>query len=240
MKKLLLFSFLFLTSTVCAMEGDTESVLQEGDIGTTLFLSLGGGDGEPLEGVNPFPLHTAVSEGNMPRARRLIKAGWQIDELDNIRLTPLMQAVWMGWTGNADMVRFLLENGASVNKTNGYATALYCGVKPGGSRNVARHLNAVKSLLKAGATINQKHQMGRTALCEAVSELPYCFDRQLQLDTIRLLLEKGADPSIKDDSGEDSIEKAKEESLKSMILSKRGHYLEKQQPKSQLDLAVKE
>jgi ankyrin repeat protein len=57
-------------------------------------------------------LHRAAAEGNLERARRLIREGAAVDAFDPIGYTPLHHAVRNGWF---EMVRLLLDAGADIN-----------------------------------------------------------------------------------------------------------------------------
>jgi hypothetical protein len=61
------------------------------------------------------PLHSAVYLGSIDIADRLIKAGSRVNESDNDGNTPLHDAAARGY---AEMVRFLLEKGASPTVIN--------------------------------------------------------------------------------------------------------------------------
>lgn len=57
-------------------------------------------------------LHRAAAEGNLARARELIRGGAALDAFDAIGYAPLHHAVRNGWF---EMVRLLLDAGADIN-----------------------------------------------------------------------------------------------------------------------------
>ncbi len=96
--------------------------------------------------------------------------------------TPLMYAALYG---DADAVRFLLDNGADPNVRNEVgASALLWAVDD---------LEKTRWLLQRGADVNARSDDGRTALAIAASRFG-------SVAVVRLLLDSGADPSIKSPS----------------------------------------
>lgn len=96
--------------------------------------------------------------------------------------TPLMYAVLYG---DADAVRLLLDNGADPNARNeAGASALMWAVDD---------LEKTRLLLECGAEVNARSDDGRTALAIAASRVG-------SLAVVRLLLDSGADPSVRSPS----------------------------------------
>ncbi len=96
--------------------------------------------------------------------------------------TPLMYAVLYG---DAGAVRLLLDNGADPNVRNeaGASTLMWA----------VDNLEKTRALLQRGADVNARSEDGRTALSIAASRFG-------SLAVVRMLLDSGADPSVKSPS----------------------------------------
>jgi serine/threonine protein kinase len=100
---------------------------------------------------------------------------------------------------NNTMVDFLLEKKANVNSKQHGFTPLMEAVSKG-------NLNVTQQLLAAGATVNDQDENGKTALHHNIlnnSHISNQDDRfNTQLGIMTALLQKGANPNIKDSAGE--------------------------------------
>jgi ankyrin repeat protein len=143
------------------------------------------------------PLHClAFAPGGKKAANAdlLIKAGAEVDALDSEANTPLLR-LKNGQT--ADMARVLLAHGADPNRRNkqGFTPFLAAAAHNQGK--------LMELLLERGQDINQRTPDGKTALMITV-EGP---DSEVQ--QARDLLARGADPALKDQSGETAQDKAR-------------------------------
>jgi hypothetical protein len=168
------------------------------------------------------PLIAATQANDLATVKLLLEQGADIKGVDihskemeervltgpaSAGFTPLMFAAA---EGNAEVVRLLLAHGADVNAVcsakspsvkNGPLglasfTALILAAAYGGP-------DTIKVLLDHGANVNAQDQRGMTPLMLAIST-----DRA-DARVVRLLLEKGADPSIKTTSNETAIDWAR-------------------------------
>lgn len=103
------------------------------------------------------PLHCAVSNGHVEIAIYLLTHGANADAQDDLGMRPLH---WLALSGtvNADLIKLLLVNKASLNNTDkDGSTPLYLAALEG-------RTNMVESLLRLGADASKKNKLGRTAL----------------------------------------------------------------------------
>ncbi|XP_013391240.1 ankyrin-1-like [Lingula anatina] len=106
-------------------------------------------------------------------------------------------------TGNADMVKLLLDSGAEVNAENEDGrTPLYWAAEEG-------HEDIVKLLLEHGTDPNITNEWGRTPLYWAAEEG--------HEDIVKLLLEHGTDPNITNESGRTPLCWAAEEGHEDIV-----------------------
>jgi ankyrin repeat protein/mono/diheme cytochrome c family protein len=170
-----------------------------GDSVPTIRLLLGSGADPNLASANgQTPLMMVAARGNVEAMRLLIEKGAQVNHRDGAGETALMSACT---GGNADAVRFLIEKGADVkvrSKRNETALgfAATSGVK-----------SSVELLLAKGAEVNVRNFRGYSPLMFAASS------DTMPAGVIRLLLDKGADPSFTADYDEPA----------SALAAKRGH-----------------
>jgi len=163
------------------------------------------------------PLFHAVKHGEMEIASYLLENGAEVNLISVLGTTPLRLA---SAEGNIDMVKLLLAKGADTNLTGDHGNSpLHRAAEESKNVEVVRMLisrganvNArsrdgatplmrscyvpeiTKALIESGAEINAQDDEGRTALFFA----SYWRCRA----TARILVENGADPTIKNKQGE--------------------------------------
>ncbi|GAB4226536.1 MAG: hypothetical protein Tsb0021_02610 [Chlamydiales bacterium] len=119
---------------------------------------------------------------------KLLEIGANVDYVDNIgrEYTPLMLAAYRG---AEEYVRFLVENGASINRVdrNG-ESALYNAVQGG-------NIEIVKYLCDHGADMNITNSEGQNLLHTIV------VNGYSSLEIAKFLIEKGVDVNAKNESG---------------------------------------
>ena len=176
----------------------------------------------------------------------LLEKGLDINHKSRRQWTPLMLAVSHR---NSDIVKLLLDNGANINdkKSDGF-TALMIGMHPerfslekfnllikyGADVNIKTntestplmyaahfgrniHLDVFKILLNLGVNINSTDDEGNTALMIAA----YFIDSTSSIDTIKFLLENGANIFEVNNGRKDAIDLCKSKECK-QFLSKYG------------------
>lgn len=156
----------------------------------------------PKPGTTVSPLDAAMlaaaAKGDNARVRELLDKGVNVNMLGPNRNTPIMEAVF---AGHLDTVKLLLDHGAdlSARKDDG-ATPMT--LAPNREiidlfKNVNALVDAastgnnqlVKALIEKGTPLNGLDQFGHSALTES------CYNGKTE--TVKLLLESGADPKIK-------------------------------------------
>ncbi len=153
--------------------------------------------GANINGGTMMPaLHAAVTKGPKEIVELLIREGADINAKDKWGGTPLYWSVNDLYFSNRnedrdsiDIMNLLIANGADVNTGE---DTLILAARTG-------KVEAVKSLLKAGANTSAKDDEGRTAL-HRILDIRRSRD-VLSKDMVGLLLNTGADVNLKDNDG---------------------------------------
>ena len=176
----------------------------------------------------------AVERGNMAKVRSWLARGMDVNSgqsygFDEGR-TPLIVAAE---SGNAELVEFLLKQGAKVNlrESRSQETALFRAVRFSGNRGLSDHYRidfprTVTLLLKAGANPNVPDGNGLLPLYFAPStavlsmllkggadpnvrtERPPLLEHAVDVERLQLLLKAGANPNAVDASGSTALHHA--------------------------------
>jgi uncharacterized protein len=125
------------------------------------------------------PLITALTDGNLREAKRLIAAGADVNALWGS--TPLSLASYRGWE---EIVRLLLSRGATVNSRDLIEDTPLMHATRGGHTHIARLLT------DRGADVRAVNSNGETALYYAVAS-----SEKENATLVRLLLDRRADPN---------------------------------------------
>lgn len=141
-------------------------------------------------------LIAAAKANNVPLVRELIDRGGNVNAKDAIQDSAFLYA---GAEGFNEVLRLTLAAGADVASTNRYGgTALIPASEHG-------HVETVRILIDAGVPVNHVNNLGWTAMQEAIL-LNNGGPRQQEV--VRLLLEAGADPGIRDPEGRTALQNA--------------------------------
>ena len=137
-------------------------------------------------------LFDASKSGDLDGVTQALSDGAVVDSVDADGNTALH---WASWKGYHAVVKFLLESGAAIDKTDGRPsnTALMKAAYNG-------KFKAVKALLKAGANIELKNGHGTTSLMNAAAQGHY--------RVVDALLRNSADVHARDQGGVTAIHKA--------------------------------
>jgi len=190
-------------------------------------LIRAGADLNLLDDNGDTALHYSAQFGHPRVMKLLLDAGAKTDLQDKWKQTPLIMCAsscnWDGFRvlmdhkvglelatphggtalryaagyGQLAMVNELLAKGASANQAtqNSGETPLINACEWG-------HSQVALALLSSGAEVNARDKSGRTALHHAISPI-------LNIPLVELLLEKGADPKVADNSGTTPITRAR-------------------------------
>jgi ankyrin repeat protein len=140
-----------------------------------------------------------LSEDHVTIVKELLLRGADVNVQTDGQLTPLSLAIY--W-GRADIVKILLERGASINSSYYNGTPLHMAI-------IEQHFNIdiVAELLLRGAEVNARRASDQmTPLHDAA--------RLGRLDVIRELLARGADIHARDRDGKTTFERASTENQK--------------------------
>ena len=174
-----------------------------------------GAEVDAVEKSGGTPLFVSANNGHKQVVQLLLGAGAEVDAKEATGLTPLFVAAKYG---SEHVAQLLLEHGAETEVANkDGATPLYIAAQNG-------HGLVVKLLLDAGAKIDAKEKSGTTPLFIAASNghewivellqdagahardsygrtLLHVAMRAQQPNMLTFLIERGIDPSIKDNAG---------------------------------------
>ncbi|TDL37908.1 ankyrin repeat domain-containing protein [Arthrobacter nitrophenolicus] len=141
-------------------------------------------------------LIAAAKANNVPLVAALIGRGGNVNAKDAIQDSAFLYA---GAEGLNEVLRLTLAAGADASSINRYGgTALIPASEHG-------HVETVQILIAAGVPVNHVNNLGWTAMQEAIL-LNNGGPRQLEV--VRLLLDVGADPDIRDPKGRTALQNA--------------------------------
>ena len=141
-------------------------------------------------------LIAAAKANDVPLVQELLARGGSVNTKDAIQDSAFLYA---GAEGFNEVLRLTLAAGADVTSTNRYGgTALIPASEHG-------HVETVQILIAAGVPVNHVNNLGWTAMQEAIL-LNNGGPRQQEV--VRLLLEAGADPNIRDPEGRTALQNA--------------------------------
>jgi ankyrin repeat protein len=179
----------------------------EGDADAIRELTREGADLEARDRAGRTPLHVAVFASQNEAVRALAEAGADLDALEDRAYDVVTIAAV---ADDLDMLDLCLRLGASPgNVTSPYdGTALIAAAHLG-------HYDVVKRLIESGAPLDHVNNLNWTALIEAVVLGDGGPDH---VETVRALIEAGADQAITDREGLSPLEHAKARGFDEMVM----------------------
>jgi ankyrin repeat protein len=170
---------------------------EKGCLEVAEYLLENGAEVDSRDFVFQTPLFLAVEKNHLEMAKLLIKNGADINTYDFSLHRPLHFASQK----NYEITKLLLESGADPNNTNqhGYAPIHYAALN--GKNDI------VELLILHHADVNLRDEKDYTALMAVASQ--EILKGSDLISTTKLLLEKGADPSIINKDGKTAYDYAK-------------------------------
>jgi ankyrin repeat protein len=161
-----------------------------------------------------LPLFEAVKSNNIQLVQSLLQGGGQqpqqqqqqqtnynVNAEDAQGITPIIEASLLG---NIEMVELLMLHGATAQPQPGFRHT------PLRAACLTANIPLIKLLVDRGADVNAKSEGGRTPLMGACYLRPQ-FDnmpnrQELSFNTVRLMLQLGANPHITNSFGESALD----------------------------------
>ena len=149
-----------------------------------------GADFSIMDGGGQNALCIAAQNGQVSAVAAFFELGLANANSGDYWKTPILTIA--AGNGHKDLVQFLLDNGAEVNRLGGF----------GGSSTAIKdavcdnHIEIVKLLLDAGADVNLGDKIGglKTGNAEPVLIMACrTYDKKINIDMLKLLLDAGAD-----------------------------------------------
>lgn len=187
------------------MEEALFQAAERGDADTLCDLVQNGANINAQDPHGKTALMIATYHNDIETARVLIELGADVNIQDGIKNSPFLYA---GAEGYLEILRLTIDGGANPAITNRFGgTALIPASEHG-------YVEVVKELLtRTDIEVNHVNNLGWTALLEAII-LNQGDEKQQQ--TIRLLIEHGADVNIPDKNGVTPLQHAKKMGFKAI------------------------
>ncbi len=197
----------------CGRADDLHSALERRAVDRALELLESGADPHEPTHYGYTPLQVASQHGLTPVVRRLLKLGADPNARCSAGVTSLKLASAEPSPATHEIVRLLLDAGAMVDLADDRGfTPLHCAAGHGRVNDRAKDIAA--TLLAAGADPNAR------------SHDPYGYTPLHEVSTaamVRLLLDAGADPSIRSNAGQTPREKLIEDGCEEEARALRSH-----------------
>jgi len=183
----------------------------EGDVATITRLIAEGADVDARDGSGRTPAHVAAFASSDDALRALAKAGVDMNALEYQAYDVLTIAAV---ANNKDMVQLAIDLGNRADLT----TSRYEGTALIAAAHLGHH-EVVRRLIKGGAPLDHVNNLNWTALIEAVVLGDGGPDH---IETVRALIDAGADQAITDREGVSPLEHAKARGFEEMVIIMEG------------------
>lgn len=201
------------TPTELAAYRGLHAAAAKGSVDDVGQLRRQGADPNARDSNGRTPLHVAAFQGHGSMAQALIAAGSDPGLLDNQRYDAVTIAAVRD---DIPTLKALLASGASAR----LITSIYDGTALIAAAHLG-HVGVVRELIRAGAPLDHVNNLGWTALIEAVI---LGDGGSRHTETVRALVEAGANPKIPDRNGMTPLQHAEARAYVSIasILSQEG------------------
>ena len=179
----------------------------EGDAVAIRKLIREGADLEARDRAGRTPLHVAVFASKHEAVRTLAEAGADLDALEDSAYDVVTIAAV---ADDLDMLDLCLKLGANP----GNITSPYDGTALIAAAHLCHH-DVVKRLIESGAPLDHVNNLNWTALIEAVV---LGDGGQDHIETVRALIDAGADQTITDREGVSPLDHAKARGFEKMVM----------------------
>ena len=151
-----------------------------------------------------IPLFQALKQKDDEVVKKIIRSGFNVNTKDNDGKTALHYAVA---NGNLEIINLLLNRGAKINaKAKDKRTPIW--MLETDDENLV--MTILRLLISKGADVNHQNDEGESLLMLAAADD--------SLEGVKIFLNAGANPNLKDKDGETAIEKTSSDEIKQLLI----------------------